>query len=319
VLLFERPLKVGDWIKLGDNEGEVVETNWRAVHLHTKSRDLIIIPNAALAKGSFINFSRPTSIHREVIPLQFSYNDPPNKVKRVIQEVAQQTPGIIEKPNPVVYVYSYGASGINYGAEVFMEGYAPKTRVRNDFQSLVWYAARRHGLTMPYPITTNINLTQEQFEAEERAPLPPSALAAFPRFGLVNGGGKEHPVSKQAVRHFAKGEQIVAEGGVLPGIYLILRGTVSLTVQGAMGKRVEIAQVGRGEFFGERTAITSGVSDMTATALDDLEVLVVDKETLQSLLEQTPPLSREIVGVMEARRQALRSVRGADGPPAPGS
>ena len=230
VLLFERPLTVGDWIKLGDNIGQVVETNWRAVHLKTSSRDLVIIPNAALAKGSFINFSRPASVHRETIPLQFSYGDPPNKVKRVLEEVAQRTPGIIEHPDQVISLSTYNDSGITYDAKVFMDNYGQSARVRDGFQSLVWYAARRHGLTMPYPIVTTVNLSQEEFEAEERAPLAPSALAAFRRFDLGSRDGNKAPVSRQAVQHFAKGEQIIAEGTVLPGIYLILRGKISLSV-----------------------------------------------------------------------------------------
>jgi small-conductance mechanosensitive channel len=86
VLLFERPLKIGDWIQLGESNGRVVETNWRAVHLLTRSKDLIIIPNSVLAKGSFINFSRPAALHRETISIQFSRNDPPSKVMRVLGE-----------------------------------------------------------------------------------------------------------------------------------------------------------------------------------------------------------------------------------------
>jgi CRP-like cAMP-binding protein len=106
-------------------------------------------------------------------------------------------------------------------------------------------------------------------------------------------------------------EQVIAEGDVLPGIYLVLKGRVSLTVQVAGRGKVEIAQVGEGEFFGERTAFASRVSDTTATALEDLELLVIDAETLQSLVACTPPLSREIGSVMEARRQTLRGIRGA--------
>jgi CRP-like cAMP-binding protein len=122
------------------------------------------------------------------------------------------------------------------------------------------------------------------------------------------------PVSRQAVQYFAKGEQIIAEGDVLPGIYLVLKGRASMTVQVAGRGKVEIAQVGEGEFFGERTAFASRVSDTTATALEDLELLVIDAETLQSLVAGSPPLSREIGSVMEARRQALRGIRGAGTP-----
>jgi len=314
VLLFERPLKVGDWIQLGENNGQVVETNWRAVHLLTRSKDLIIIPNSALAKSSFINFSRPSALHRETIALQFARTDPPSKVMRVLAEVAQRTPGIIAHPGQAISLLTYNDSSVTYIAKVYMSSYEHRDTVREGFTGLLWYAARRHGLTMPNPIQTSINLSQEEFEAAERAPVPPSTLAAFRRFGLGHGEGGKGPVSRQAVQQFAKGERIVAEGDALPGIYLVLKGRVGLTVQEAGGETVTIAQVGEGEFFGERTAIASGVSDTTATALEELELLVIDAETLQALVARTPPLSREIGSVMEARRQALRGVRGAVAP-----
>jgi small-conductance mechanosensitive channel len=308
VLLFERPLKVGDWIQLGDSNGRVVEINWRAIHLLTRSRDLIIIPNSMLAKGSFINFSRPAALHRETISIQFSRNDPPSKVMRALAEAVQRTPHIIEHPNQAIVLSTYSTSGITYEVKVYMGSYEYKDEVREGFQALVWYASRRHGLTMHYPMQT-----MKEFEAEERAPLPPSALTAFRRFDLGRGDGKV-PVSRQAVQYFGKGEQIIAEGDVLPGIYLVLKGRVSLTVQVAGRGKVEVAQVGEGEFFGERTAFASRVSDTTTTALEDLELLVIDAETLQSLVARTPQLSREIGSVMEARRQALRGIRGARTP-----
>jgi CRP-like cAMP-binding protein len=161
---------------------------------------------------------------------------------------------------------------------------------------------------------TNVNLSQEEFEAEERAPLAPSALAAFRRFDLGSRDGNKAPVSRQAVQHFAKGEQIIAEGTVLPGIYLILRGKISLSVHGTGGEKMEIAQVNGGEFFGEKAALAGGLSDTTATALEDVELLVLDTDTLQSLLARTQPLSREIGSVMEARRRALRGIRSAGVP-----
>jgi CRP-like cAMP-binding protein len=51
---------------------------------------------------------------------------------------------------------------------------------------------------------------------------------------------------------------------------------------------------------------------MTATALEDLELLMLDKDSLQSLLDRTPPLSREIGSVIEARRKAMHGVWGSD-------
>ena len=62
-LLFEQPIRMGDWVQIGESVGEVVEVNWRAVHLQTASQDLIVIPNAELSKGQFTNFNQIGRAH----------------------------------------------------------------------------------------------------------------------------------------------------------------------------------------------------------------------------------------------------------------
>ena len=66
-LLFERPLAVGDWITVEGTTGKVIEINWRSVHIKTSTRDVRIVPNSSLYKGSFSNLSRPDTRHTEVV------------------------------------------------------------------------------------------------------------------------------------------------------------------------------------------------------------------------------------------------------------
>ena len=107
ILLFEQPFTVGDWLRVGDAVGEVVEVNWRAVHLLVGGTEVQVIPNSALAKGSFGNVSRPTRQHAETITLGFSHDDPPNKVNRVLRTTALRTPGVLEEPSPTVAILAY--------------------------------------------------------------------------------------------------------------------------------------------------------------------------------------------------------------------
>jgi small-conductance mechanosensitive channel len=316
VLLFERPFSVGDWIKIGDSVGKVVEINWRAVHVLTRGTELLVVPNSMLAKGSFSNHSRPTLLCSESITLGFSYDDPPNKVKRVLREVALRSKGVLADPAPVVRTTSYNDSSIGYQVRFHVADYAALGAARDEFLTRVWYAVRRHGLTMPYPIHTEIQVPQSDLVAAARAPLPPERLRDFPQFGLAKPDGLEAAVAVSAVKTYARGEQVVGEGEALPGLHLILCGQAVLTVHDVTGRETEIARPGKGEYFGEKALLSGQVSDVTVTALDDLEVLVLDRETLTKLLDRTPRLAREIGGVMEQRRQA--SLAGRKNGPRPG-
>jgi glyoxylate reductase len=86
---------VGDWIQVGDVRGRVIEINWRAVHIETPTRELQVIPNVELYKGTFANLSRPTPLRTEVIEMGFSYDDAPNRVKEVMLDLLRTTPGVL--------------------------------------------------------------------------------------------------------------------------------------------------------------------------------------------------------------------------------
>ena len=307
MLMMERPIGIGDWIRVGDNLGVVVESNWRSIHLRTRDNDLIVVPNAVLAKGNFINYTRPTPVHSEWIVLHFSCDDAPNKVKPVLIETALQTKGVLADPPPKVRLSAFTDSSIEYRVRLAVTDYAGLMDIAEEFRTLVWYAARREGLTMPYPIQTHLVVAQTKEAAELPGPAW-SDMDAFPHLGLT-GAEMSKNVSPEAVRRYAKGERLVREGQRLHGLHLILRGKVALSARNGGGAEVEIARLERGEFFGEKSLLSSAPSDATVTALEDLEVLVLGRESVDALIEQSPDLSRQIGGVMEARRKAVQLMR----------
>jgi len=311
VLLFERPLQVGHWVRIGDTVGTMVEANWRAVHLMTRAGDLHIVPNSVLAKESFVNYSRPNRLHGEAIKLSFSCDDPPNKVKRTLIKLALDTPGVLANPAPTVWVLDHADFAIVYLVTLRVDGFEKVQDVVDEFLARVWYAAKREGLTIPYPTQSHIVTGKAELDATARGPLPAEELEAFPRFGLGNGSTPAGAVARSAVAYYARGEKVVNEGENLPGLLLILKGQVLLTTRDVTGKVTEVSRLERGEFFGEKALLSSGASEVTVTALDDLELLMLDSETLHVLLERAPQLAREIGGVMEDRRKTLRAVRAA--------
>ena len=301
ILLFEQPFTVGDWLRVGDTVGQVVEVNWRAVHLLVGGTEVQVIPNSVLAKGSFGNVSRPSRQHSETITVRFSYNDPPNKIKRVLWTTALRTPGVLEEPCPSVAMLTYTKSAVRYALVFHVADYAQVDSVRNELLTRIWYAARRHRL--------QIQTRHAHPDAAAQAPLSTEDLRLFPQLGLVRTGGIGETFSRGAVRQYARGEQVVAEGEILSGLHLILSGQVALTIGDGVGEVKEVARLSRGEFFGEKALLGLATSNVTVTALEDLGLLVLEGEQLQALIDQTPRAAREIGRVLEARRKAVRKAR----------
>jgi CRP-like cAMP-binding protein len=84
---------------------------------------------------------------------------------------------------------------------------------------------------------------------------------------------------------------------------------VALTGRDGAGQEKEVARLSRGEFFGERALLGVATSDVTVTALEDLDLLVLAGEVLQALVDQTPRAAQEIGRVLGARRKAVRKAR----------
>ena len=294
MLMIERPLSVGDWLTFSGMEGVVTATNWRAIHLQTRNKDLIVVPNSVLAKQSFTNQSRPGRLHRETVRLGFSRDDAPNHVKRVIQDTALRTPGILHHPAPKVELTDFAESTNIYSAKFHIADAGDNSTILDEFRTLVWYAARRHGLTMPFPTQTHIRVKQAELDAASDAPLPPEVLRIFPRFSLDTSEIAGKPASRSEVKRYARGEHVVFAGERLPGVHLILNGEAVLTARDQAGKDREIARLGRGEFFGEQSLVSGNPSDISVAAASDLELLILDSEALQGMLDRTPQLSREI-------------------------
>ena len=307
-VLFEQPFQVGDWISVGAITGEVMEMNWRSVRVRTIGRDLVIVPNSVIGKETLINISRPTRIHAENHRIGFSYDDPPNKCKRVLLQVAGSTHGVLRDPAPAVRTASYAAYSIEYDVRFFIDNYARVREINDEFMTRVWYAARRSGLTIPFPIQTSFEYHKDWPAAapDRRAA---DVLARIPVF-VPFAATELETLSLECSRlDFGRGERVVQQGDAADAMYVVLEGTALVTVKTEEGAEREVARLTRGEFFGEMALLTGEPRSAGVTALDDLAVLVIQKGALQGLLESRPDLVQEMAEIVEARRQGLRAVK----------
>ena len=150
MLLMERPFEIGDSIEVGDVSGTVKEINWRSAHIEALGGMIQVVPNSTLNKETISNFSRPLPVRMEMLELAFSADDPPNKVRRALLEVARTTKGVIQSPKPIAATIGYGNHAVNYRL-IWRVTEDDRWSVRNDLITRIWYMTRRHGLTHALP------------------------------------------------------------------------------------------------------------------------------------------------------------------------
>jgi hypothetical protein len=273
---------------------------------------MVVVPNQILGKGPITNFSRPTDEHGVEVVIGFSNDDPPNKVKRVLLQCAQATPGILAR-GISIRTHAYAESSISYLSRFFLTDYERMPEIIEDLQTRIWYAMRREGLTTPYP-TRTIYKTEVPYERrittdQEIA----QVLSQNPLFSTLADRELEHLVSEAALLCFARGERIITQGENQTTLYLLKKGRVQVYRIDASNRRHELATLKEGDFFGEMSLLTGEVRSANVDASEDSELVVIYKESLQTLLESRSALAESIAQIMHERMQALAAAKNADG------
>jgi small-conductance mechanosensitive channel len=307
-LLFEQPFSVGDWLKVGDFVGQVIDINWRAVRLQTLEREMLVIPHKVIGGEIIRNFSQPLRIHAERIKLGFSYNNPPNLAKQVLTATAIGTQGILSHPVPQVFTLSYDDSAIIYEVKFFIEDYGDLEEIRDRFMTRVWYAAQRHGLSIPFPVRTLYHFDGPTTQNQRTTQRFSDSLRSIPSFVPIDKQPTDQsPSPDMLLQHFGTGEKVMCQGEMSDALYIIISGQARLTVADASGTEREVLMLKTGEFFGMITLFSGEPSAMSVTALGDLEVMRLSATVVNQMIERQPSFARELSQVLEIRRRAIQS------------
>ncbi|MGF1678942.1 MAG: mechanosensitive ion channel family protein [Candidatus Methylacidiphilales bacterium] len=152
ILLFEQPIRAGDYVDLGDLSGKIERISIRSTTVLTNDNISVIVPNSELVTGRVVNWSHGSPEVRMRIPIGVSYGSDVEKVKQVLLEVARRTPDVLEYPAPAVYFRSFGDSSLNFELGIWRNtvGIRPLTMISNiNFGILA--AFREHGINIPFP------------------------------------------------------------------------------------------------------------------------------------------------------------------------
>jgi small-conductance mechanosensitive channel len=310
-LLFERPFSVGDWLKVGEVVGQVIDINWRAVRLQTFERELIIIPHKLISGDIVRNFSQPLRLHAERFRVGFSYQDAPNLAKQILKSTALATEGILTEPEPQVFTLSYDDFAITYEVKFFIEDYSQLETIRDRFVTRVWYAAQRNNLMIPFPTRTLYHYHGPTAQAQGQSKKVAESLQSISAFVPLQKEPQPLTTFSDGIvlQHFGAGEYIVREGDEGNALYIIVSGQASLLVTDQQGKEQEILPLQVGEFFGEMALFSGETSPVAIAAVGDLEVMTLSLNVINQMIERQPSFAREIGQILEIRRRAIAVIQ----------
>ena len=304
----ERPFRVGQWVQVGEREGQVQEITWRATKLRTKSGQFLIVPNSVIAKEPVLNFSEPTVPTRIEVEVGASYLTPPHEVKQAIQHAMADAPLVMKAPEPQVTVKAFGASSIDYLAQFWIEDYAVDRTARDQVRTNIWYQFRRRNIEIPWPIQVQYERKEEPVWSERHIDAAAERLASVDLFAPLPVEARQVLARASQLHLFGNGECIVRQDAGGDSMFVLLQGRARVVLE-ASGQ--EVAVIPAGGFFGEMSMLTGEPRTASVKALDDTTVLEISASAFRNLAAAHPRLLDHISAIVTSRRGGLEEAKAA--------
>lgn len=302
----EKPFQIGDWIQYGEYSGRVVSVGWEALRLETFDHETVFIPNLDISKSVIKNYSMPTPRHAMKLSVGVEYGASPNRVREVLLEVCNQEPMVLKNPPPVVRLTNFGDFAVMYEIRFFYMDYGNYPDLKAAMMNRVWYALRRAGIQIPFPVRdVHVKHIERKFESAEMEDLRAKARSKLEKVPILKPLSKEARDAialNMAVEEYGDGEAIVKQGDEGSSLYILHRGACNVEVSVGSASPTVVNTLASPAFFGEMSLLTGEPRSATVRAKGDALVFVIGKELFKDILVAEPKISEELATAL-AKRQ----------------
>ncbi|MBK9165119.1 MAG: mechanosensitive ion channel [Acidobacteria bacterium] len=152
IILFERPIKVGDRIEVDDVHGEVTHIGARSTTIRTNDNIAIIVPNSKFISENVINWSLEGGSIRFKVPVGVAYDSDLELVERLLVEAANENEDVMASPPPSVRLLEFGDNSLNFELRAWSSArlHRPGLFLSN-LNFAIIKKFREHGVEVPFP------------------------------------------------------------------------------------------------------------------------------------------------------------------------
>jgi len=152
IILFERPIKVGDRIELDDLAGNIIDISARATTIITNDNIVVIVPNSDFINNRVINWSHNNKEVRLNFPVGVSYNEDPEKIRKLLTEVVNENHGVLSSPEPYIRFEGFGDSSLNFVVLVWTSEYIDRPKIlRSELYYEIFAKFKENNIEIPFP------------------------------------------------------------------------------------------------------------------------------------------------------------------------
>ncbi len=151
IILFERPIRVGDTVTVGDVSGTVTKIRIRATWITGFDRKELVVPNKEFITGRLVNWSLSDGTLRVDIPVGIAYGSDTRKAQRVLEEVARANPNVMTEPAPFALFRGFGESSLDFELRAFSPDVSHYVKIVHELHMEIDRAFRAEGIEIAFP------------------------------------------------------------------------------------------------------------------------------------------------------------------------
>lgn len=309
-LQLDNSLEIGDWVKMDDLSGKVVEIQWRYTAILTRNGEKVVVPNSQLMKGKFsVIADRDVGVAgwRRWIWFNIDYSVNPSLVIAAAERAVAdaEIANVAHDPAPSCVAMEFAAGSVRYALRYWLIDPRDDDPTDSAVRTHLLATVQRNGWRMALPDQV-MHLVQEgdahrelvwQRELNRRL----QALAGIELFAALDENERHKMAERLVHAPFAKGGVITRQGAVAHWLYIIVSGEADVFWETPDGGRRLLTHLPRGSVFGEMGLMTGAARAATVIASTDIECYRLDKAGFEDIIRARPELAESMSHTLAQR------------------
>ncbi len=294
-LNFDESLHIGDWIQLGSVEGRIEQLRWRSMKIRTRDGYLVLVPNQNASKEIVTVFGGSKAQPAIRMTIGISYDNEPDQVMEIIRQKIYQLEALVHDAPVEIWISSFDDFAVTYTIRFRITDPVLMDKAAAALRHHLWYAFKRQGITIPYPIRTVIS-APETSRTDDKS-LVHETLTRNEILAQLPSDHLDRIAAVSQLLLFGQNEQIIREEEEGRAFHIIISGQVAVFRKGQC-----ITTLSPGNYFGEMALFTGDKTSATVIAQNECRILRIGSKDFKDLIAMSDQIAQAISEVIARRR-----------------
>ncbi|OGS93428.1 MAG: mechanosensitive ion channel protein MscS [Gallionellales bacterium GWA2_59_43] len=316
-LQLDNSIEIGDWIKVDDISGRVVDIRWRSTLVETRNWETVVFPNSQLMKNKFLVLGRRTDQPvqwRRWVWFNVDLKTTPTRVINAVENAVQQAEinNVAKNPAPSCVLMEMDKGCARYALRYWLTDLVVDDPTDGAVRWHIYTALERAGIKLAVE-EQNVHYIKDSEKHEEilhqrELALRVRTLRRVELFAQLTDDELQKLAERLRYAPFAKGNTIARQGTPAQHwLFIIISGEAEVLLEAPNGERRSLNVLSKGDFFGEMSLMTGSPRAATVVAKTDVECYRLDKDAFEGILLARPSIAEEVAHVLVTRRAQLDS------------